>query len=562
MAASSPAGNAKRASFMHRLLILAGSGWLACLLGGLAPQTRAAAPARRPVNGRALFATSQHCMACHNGLTTAGGEDVSIGVAWRATMMANSSRDPYWQASVRRETVDHPGAAAAIEHECSNCHMPMSHTAAHASGRPAKVFAHLPVTGPQDEESRLAHDGVSCTLCHQITPQALGTPASFTGGYVIDTSIPVEQRPVYGPFAVDKGLQRVMHSATGFQQAEGAHLRQSEMCATCHTLYTTARGPNGEAVGRFPEQVPFQEWQHSRYAPEQSCQSCHMPAIAPPTPIASVLGRPREGARRHTFLGGNFFVLRMLNRFRAELGVEAPSGELDEAARVTLAHLRESTARVTIGRAAVEDGRLVVDVSVENLAGHKLPTAYPSRRAWIRLTVHDERGRLVFASGALAPGGAIAGNANDNDPSAFEPHYRQITRPDQVQIYESILADTAGAVTTGLLKATRYAKDNRVLPHGFDKATAGPDIAVHGQARDDADFTAGSDRVQYVVDLTGAQGALTVETELLYQPIGFRWADNLRAYRAAETSRFVSYYDSMSAATAAPLARATITVPR
>ena len=53
------------------------------------------------------FQTSDNCMACHNSLTAPSGEDVSIGSAWRASMMANSSRDPYWQASVRRETLDH-----------------------------------------------------------------------------------------------------------------------------------------------------------------------------------------------------------------------------------------------------------------------------------------------------------------------------------------------------------------------------------------------------------------------------------------------------------------------
>ena len=152
--------------------------------------------------------------------------------------------------------------------------------------------------------------------------------------------------------------------------------------------------------------------------------------------------------------------------------------------------------------------------------------------------------------------------ANDADPSTFEPHYRQISRASEVQIYESILADPSGAVTTGLLKAVRYAKDNRLLPRGFDKATAGADIAVHGEAADDRDFIGGSDRVRYAVETAGARGSLTIEAELLYQPIGFRWADNLRAYKAAETARFVSYYDAMSAATAAPLARATATISR
>src|SRR5688500_14486962 len=37
-----------------------------------------------------LFSHSENCMACHNNLMAPGGEDVSIGVTWRSTMMANS----------------------------------------------------------------------------------------------------------------------------------------------------------------------------------------------------------------------------------------------------------------------------------------------------------------------------------------------------------------------------------------------------------------------------------------------------------------------------------------
>src|SRR5215472_15594504 len=51
------------------------------------------------------FQTSDRCQACHNGLTTPTGEDISIGVSWRSSIMANSGRDPYWMASVRRETI-------------------------------------------------------------------------------------------------------------------------------------------------------------------------------------------------------------------------------------------------------------------------------------------------------------------------------------------------------------------------------------------------------------------------------------------------------------------------
>ena len=52
------------------------------------------------------------------------------------------------------------------------------------------------------------------------------------------------------------------------------------------------------------------------------------------------------------------------------------------------------------------------------------------------------------------------------------------------------MVDRAGAVTTGLLRATGFVKDNRLLPRGFDKATAGPDIAVRGDAAADGNFNA------------------------------------------------------------------------
>src|SRR5205085_7977542 len=127
---------------------------------------------------REMFRSSDQCMACHNGLTTPSGEDVSIGASWRASMMANASRDPYWQAGVRRETIDHPTAAAAIEDECATCHMPMARTEARAEGHEGGVFKHLPANANAFDgghADRLAQDGVSCALCHQITDKNLGT---------------------------------------------------------------------------------------------------------------------------------------------------------------------------------------------------------------------------------------------------------------------------------------------------------------------------------------------------------------------------------------------------
>jgi hypothetical protein len=516
-------------------------------------------PARR--SSTPAFQTSDRCIACHNGLTTSSGEDVSIGFAWRASMMANSARDPYWQAGVRREVTDHPAARAHIEDECAKCHMPMARHQAKAGDREGEVFVHLGFD-PGAEGDRLAVDGVSCSLCHQIGKEKLGTRESFVGGFVIDPPDADGFRAEYGPYKVEAGLTRIMRSSSrGFRPVEAPHSRQSEVCATCHTLYTKALGPDGKVIGELPEQVPYQEWLHSEYRDTRSCQSCHMPEVREETRIASVLGAPREGLSRHTFVGGNFFMLRMLNRYRNELRVAALPSELDAAADRTVAFLQSETARLAIVGAELRHGRLEAEVSVENLSGHKLPTAYPSRRAWLRFAVRDRDDRVLFESGAFRSDGSIAGNNNDNDATRFEPHYAAVTAPDQVQIYESVMGDAASAPTTALLKAVRYLKDNRLLPRGFDKRSAHPDVAVIGEARDDADFLAGGDRVRYSVAVGDTPGPLRVDVELWFQPVAWRWADNLRRYDAAETRRFVAWYDAMSAASAVVLARASSRVP-
>lgn len=521
----------------------------AVLLAGSMTSTLTQAPPRsgqtRPPQ---LFESADRCQACHNNLRVSSGQDVSIGVDWRASMMAHSARDPYWQAGVRREVLDHPQAAAAIEHECSRCHMPMAHVTDVAAGGTGSVFA--------NRGNPLAMDGVSCTVCHQIQKDKLGTPDSFTGHFVVDTTTPPGKRAVFGPFAIEPALQGVMHSATDFQPTEGAHIQSSELCATCHTLYTHALDEQGQRIGELPEQTPFLEWRHSDYREKTSCQSCHMPVVREPIRVSSTLGEPREDVSRHTFRGANFWMLRVLNRYRDELGIAVSGAELELAVQDTLAQLQQDTAALTIERVERRSGRLEFVVHVTNRAGHKLPTAYPSRRAWLHVTVRDEAERIVFESGAVNADGSIAGNDNDQRADAFEPHYLEISRSDQVQVYEDIMVDHRGAVTTGLLSGVRYVKDNRLLPAGFDKTRVPADIAVLGEALTDSDFAGGGDRVRYDLALDGS-GPLTIDAELLYQSIAFRWADNLRARPAAETDRFVRYYQSLSHVTAARLARAT-----
>ena len=515
------------------------------------PATAAAQGGAVPI----LFHTADQCMACHNQLTAPNGDDVSIGFNWRSSMMGNAGRDPYWMAGVRRESLDHPAALAVIEDKCTVCHLPMARTTTTAMGEPSRAFEHFPVLGAGGPLTPLAQDGVSCTACHQIQNQNLGTRAGFTGGYVIDLGAPMGSRAAFGPFEPDAGRARVMRSASELEPRKAAHIQSAEFCANCHTLLTHAMDPDGNEAGELPEQTPYLEWLESDYPGEKPCQTCHMPVVPGEVSVTSVLPNPRTEVSQHIFRGGNFLMPRILNKHRAELNVQALPQEFEATAMATGANLSDASARVGLADMAVVDGRLDLSVKVTNLAGHKLPSAYPSRRAWVHLRVEDQGGRVVFESGAVEPSGRIQGNDNDNDAARFEPHYDRITAADQVQIYEDIMVDYAGAVTTGLLWGARYIKDNRLLPRGFDKAAASPDVAVHGAAAQDADFLGGSDVVRYSVGVGGGSGPFRVVAELWYQPIGYRWAMNLAEYDTAESAQFLRFFNEMTSATAALLAR-------
>ena len=140
-------------------------------------------------------------------------------------------------------------------------------------------------------------------------------------------------------------------------------------------------------------------------------------AVAEPTRISSVLGEERDGLGRHTFLGGNFFMLRMLNRYRGELGVEALPQELDAAAHATIRQLQQDTATVSdrarrrCRRPARRGG------SVQNLTGHKLPTGYPSRRAWLHVIRPRSPGRVVFSPAKSCPPVSFAATTTMRTPN-------------------------------------------------------------------------------------------------------------------------------------------------
>ena len=492
-----------------------------------------------------MFTPMKICQTCHTGLVDEAGNDVSNVSDWAASMMAHAAVDPYYKATVNAEVLRHPEYAAAIEDKCTTCHMPMAHFAVHAEGGTSTMLGKNGYENPAHPLHERATEAISCTVCHQIQPDNFGQESSFSGNLLFDTTTPKGERTLYGPYPAKNRFVGIMQAGSGYIIEQSDHLAQAEMCATCHSLHTHYLLEDGtlSEQSTFPEQTPYEEWLASDYAKTQSCQDCHMPQAEGAVAISIMGSPPRSPFYLHTFTGGNAYMLNILKNFSDEIPAQTDAAGFEESIQRTEDLLTEQTATLKIDSAQLNGDQLNIDVSLVTLTGHKFPSGFPSRRAWIHLTVVDAGGQPLFESGAYEPNGSILGNANDEDGTTFEPHYTEITSPDQVQIYESIMQDVSGNVTTALLQAETYIKDNRLLPSGFDKASASTEIAVHGAAAEDGDFLGAGDTVHYGIKLDAASAPLTVNVALLYQSIGYRWAQNLGQQPNPAVDDFLRYYD-------------------
>ena len=485
-----------------------------------------------------LFIGSGDCNNCHSNLLDEEGQDITFATLWRSSMMANSAKDPLWLAKVESEVLRTPSIQAAIEDKCSICHMPMANTQAKRDGTAVAIFGDGFIN-PGNGLHVAAMDGISCSLCHQIGSEGLGDPKTFSGHYPIDTAT-MRGRLIYGRYP-DPSVMRM----AGYDAAYGLHMGDSDSCATCHTLYTTAYDKDGNVKGGpFPEQVPFLEWQNSSFSQGEviSCQDCHLPPVTGAVPIARGRWAPlRTDFGRHYFDGSNAFILEMLRDNGNELEVAASTKQFNQAIRRTEDQLAQGTALITVVNTDVSDTTLTVDLLVQNLTGHKFPTGIPIRRSWIHLTAVDGAGQTIFESGAPLADGRISGNDADEDLATYEPHYREITAPDQVQIYETVLADWNGDVTYTLLRATDFAKDNRLLPAGFDIDTAPLDVQVFGKATSDLNFIGGQDNISYAIPVEADSWPVTVTAELFYQPVAYSFVQDLAIDAAAFGEHFLGY---------------------
>ncbi|MFN3874880.1 MAG: hypothetical protein ACK4L7_03085 [Flavobacteriales bacterium] len=496
-----------------------------------------------PVVIGAYFTTAGRCAGCHGrdllGQASIDGQgrDVNVVDDWRSTMMANSARDPFFRAKMAHESLVNPAHAGALQNKCLGCHAPLGM-------HEERLLGHAPFTRAHLDTSRLGMDGVSCLSCHMQREASAGS--FFSGELEFDSA------RVYGPYSDDQINPAIMQFFVRFTPGFGGHIVNSKVCAGCHTLITETADLDGNLTGdRFVEQATYHEWLNSVYGANGThCNTCHMPRINDGILLAAEYPflNPQSPFGLHHLVGGNEHMLRLLKQNKDTLGIPATDLQFDS----TLARTRRMLAHRTLDLALMLSDRTAdtayFSLRLENKAGHRFPSGYPSRRAFIEFVVLTAAGDTVFKSGVLNSADEVEGR-----DAPFEPHHDVITSPEQVQIYELVMGDVNGNATTVLERARDPIKDNRLAPLGFSSAHPAYDTTrVAGVPSSDLDFNrdafgeegTGADVVRYHVPISGVPEALRAYARVWYQPVPPAWNQEMFAHAHPEIDAFRGMLDA------------------
>jgi hypothetical protein len=487
-----------------------------------------------PTGFNTLFAASGACAKCHGkdslGIASVdpNGQDINVVDDWRATMMANSAKDPFWRAKVSHEIIINPNHKEKLEQKCITCHAPLGHFNGQYVGTEYQ-FNWL-------EFDPVGRDGVSCVVCHQQSSKQLG---DLHSGHLNFDTVKV----AYGPY--EEPLVSPMFTATGYEPVYSEHISDAGICAGCHTLITETVDLDGNLTGNtFVEQATYHEWLNSTYQTDNTtCQNCHMPALEKGfvTLVTGSMVEPRFPFYLHELVGGNVTMLKLLRDHTEELCLSAAPEQFDEVIEKTLDMLQNRSLNLEIQLIDRTVDTAFFAVTIQNKAGHKFPSGYPSRRAFIDFSVVDEFGDTLFFSGKTDSEYEVFGHNAD-----YEPHYEMINSEDQIQIYELVLGDVNDDVTTVLERADAPLKDNRIPPVGFTTSHEVYDTTIiAGNALFDENFNmendfegSGSDIIYYHIPLNGNLENLLAYAKIYYQSTPPKWMKEMFEENSPEIDSF------------------------
>jgi hypothetical protein len=277
-----------------------------------------------------------------------------------------------------------------------------------------------------------------------------------------------------------------------------------------------AAAPRRDARGG---QTTYLEWLLSAFsaidvpggypsAATKSCQDCHMPGAYAKQPLTTGIANiqdtrypavdflrpaaevdiPERPYSRHLLQGLNAFLNAYVQQFPLLLGyrqqdfmnpnVQAP---LITARDAALEVARSETAALAVeGVRSTPDG-VEATITLQNLAGHDLPSGVGFRRLFIEFLVLDAQGDALWASGRTNAIGVLLQGTGESalatefwnagaDGLPFQPHHQVVASESEAQIYEEAVQDASLDFTSSFVHRYWTLKDNRLRPSGWNPA--------------------------------------------------------------------------------------------
>jgi len=453
-----------------------------------------------------------------------------------------------------------------------------------------KLYTLTNVTQYQGKDAKygaLSRDGISCMACHQMltNPTASGKYADkdnekyFTGNFLT-----TPEKRIFGPFADADTVPKPMQHAVDLTPGYGKQIKSSQLCGNCHNIILPVVNRAGQVFNGtqgLPNLAGFEqstelEWQNSVFGQPgskqfASCQACHMPhghngkklnfkiansqsADFPPTTESldnkDINLKKVDPYARHTLHGLNVFLNQMFQQFPLILGFRQVDYETTDNVEPSLITNQYSmnemankeTASVEIKKLEMSNDTINATVKVTNKTGHYFPSGVGFRRAFIELSVIAKDGSTLWASGRTNKLGQLLDGTSDKvlpgenpvaNPKDYQPSYAQISKSNQVQIYQEVILDEEKNITTSFIRRFQHVKDNRIRPQGYDPKffTNNPSTYVqqlgelHGSVKDDPYYSdpnlTGADEVDYKIKLSKDVMAKVdhVQATLYYQSI-------------------------------------------
>lgn len=338
-----------------------------------------------------LLGGSASCMSsgCHS----------NIGTEWEADAHRYSAMDPAFRIVQHNMAVEKGPASTRY---CGGCHDPISLL----SG--SKNLDDKALTNPIG-----LNEGISCVSCHSVTKVDVKGNAE----YQITPPVPYIFELKKGKTA--KWLSDFLIRAYPKHHVSTYNrelLKTPEFCGSCHKQFINKQ-VNG--VGWVQLQNQYDNWRKSHWNhpgnPMKTieCRECHMPLLASYDPAngdnLDYNRTPTDGKHRsHRFLGGNQFMPTLLKlpdgKLQVKLINEWLKGQIDIPEIKNKWHSGTAIPIQIICPSSIVPGQqLTVAVTLtNNKTGHNFPTGpLDLIQAWIRLTVKDHFGHLIYASGVL-----------------------------------------------------------------------------------------------------------------------------------------------------------------